>query len=126
MKLLPIAGAGALAVAVGVAVFLVCSNQMCRGFNSLRFLVVSDEASNVWRQHQKLLADPRFAKVDAYGVSGFIDSRDECRNFKRAAQSLSLVRNNATELQSRESKIEAILIYEEARRRGCHIDQDAQ
>lgn len=122
MKLTTIIGLSALAVA-GLSVFFLCNGGVCGGFsNSFRFLQTGDNAAYTSNEYQDLLNDPKFAKVDVYGVSGFIDSRAECKNYKNAAQSASLYRNNYTNNQVWESKIEAIMIYQEAKRHGCNID----
>jgi hypothetical protein len=114
-------GVAAFAV-IGILVFSACRGQRCLDTGSFRFLQVQDDSPLSSGQYQELLSDPRFAKVDAFGISGFIDSREECSNYKRAAQSLSLLNNNVNNSRAWESKIEAILIYQEARRHGCNID----
>lgn len=122
MKLFTIIGASALVVAV-LSAFLLCSGEACRGItNNLRFLQASKDVAGVRYQYQDLLSDPRFVKIDTYGVSGFIDGREECSNYKRAARSLSMADNNTNNGQAWENKIEAIMIYQEARRHGCNID----
>jgi hypothetical protein len=121
MKILLIVVAVALAV-IGTAVFSACGDRNCLGTGKLRFLQLHDDIPDPSIQYQQLLEDARFAKVDTFGVSGFIDSREECSNYKRAAESLSLLRNNINDVRSKESKIEAIMIYLEARRHGCNID----
>jgi hypothetical protein len=121
MKSLLVIVAVLLAVA-GLLAFSMCGGAACGGIGHLRFLQVDSDYSDSQQQYLDLLNDPKFARMDAFGVSGFIDGRKECSNYKRAAQSLSLLRNNSTINQTWESKIEAILIYREARKRGCNID----
>jgi hypothetical protein len=119
MKSLLLVIVAVLFVVAGLLALLTCGGEAC---NRLRFLQINSDYSDSQQQYLDLLNDPKFTKVDAFGVSGFIDGREECSNYKRAAQSLSLLRNNSTINQTWESKIEAILIYREARRHGCNID----
>lgn len=121
MKTLTIAGLIALGIA-GLLVFSACGGQMCTDFSKLRFLQARDDIPDPSGKYRELLNDPRFAKIDAFGVSGFIDGRAECSNYKRAAESLSLLDNNVNNSRSWESKIEAVLIYDAARQHGCNID----
>jgi hypothetical protein len=114
-------GVVALAI-IGIFVFPMCGGEACFGISQFRFLHVSDDIYDSQTQYYKLLNDPKFVNTDTFGVSGFIDSREECSNYKRAAQSLSLYNNNLTNSQAWESKAEAILIYQMAREHGCNID----
>jgi hypothetical protein len=121
MKTIAIISGVTALVVIGILVLSACSGQGCVDTSSFKFLLVHDEASGLARRQLEILSDPKFANMDAFGVSGFIDGRKECSNYKRAAQSLSLHENNVNNHRW-ENKTEAILIYREARRHGCNID----
>lgn len=116
MKLFAIGATVVIVVALGL--LFGCKGHSCIDSNSFRYLNTATTSG----EYGDLLTDARFAKVDADSIAGFIDSRHECSSFKRAAESLSLYVNSHDVRRATENRIEAILIYKEARRRHCNVD----